>query len=386
MAVPTTGRAVSQDPAARRLTYVITSLGLGGAQQQVRQLAARMQARGWDVEVVTLIADSSAAAAAALAPGVTQSSLAMRRGRPDPRGVARLAHHLRQRQPAVVHSHMVHANLVARMARLLVRIPVLVCTAHNTIEGGRWVDLAYRYTDRLCDLTTNVSPQAVERYVAVGAAPAGRIRYVANGIDVANYGDRIEGAERRAVLAELGVKDPGFVWLNAGRLAPEKDLATLLRAFRACIDHEPAQHLLLAGDGGEREALQRQANELGLAGHVSFLGYRDDVVRLMRAVDAFVMSSAWEGLPIVLLEAAACRLPAVATRVGGTTEIVLDGVSGAVVEPGDAGELAQSMRAIVALQPAERHALGDAAHRHVTSQFDLDRVTSTWEQTFSELA
>ena len=258
-----------------------------------------------------------------------------RRRVPDVRAVLRLARHLRARHPDVVHAHMVHANLMARACRPLAPVPVLVCTAHSPFEGGRAYDLAYRASDRWCNLTTNVSPQAVARYVASGAVPsAERIQYVPNGIDVAGYGPRLDAQERRVLLAELAVPPDRFVWLCAGRLAVEKDLGTLLRALRRAIDVDPRHHLLLAGTGDERGDLERIAADLGVTEHVAFLGYRDDIVRLMRGVDGYVLSSAWEGLPMVLLEASACRLPAVTTRVGGTTEIVLEGETGLVVRAG----------------------------------------------------
>ena len=366
-----------------RLTYVITSLGLGGAQQQVASLARRFTERGWDVDVVSLLGAAAGATTVALPDEVAVTSLDMTRRRvPDVRGVVRLARHLRARAPDVVHAHMVHANLMARACRPWARMPVLVCTAHSPFEGGRLYDLAYRATDRWCDLTTNVSPQAVARYLATGAVPSpDRIRYVPNGIDVAGYGPRLD-PERRALLAELGVAPDRFVWLCAGRLAVEKDLGTLLQALRRTLEHEPRHHVLLAGDGDDRAALEATAAELGVADRVTFLGYRNDVVRLMRAADGYVLSSAWEGLPMVLLEAAACRLPAVTTRVGGTTEIVLDGETGVVVEPRDPEALARGLNELAARSAAERAAMGEAARRHVAEGFDLERVTDLWEELF----
>lgn len=366
----------------RRLTYVITSLGLGGAQQQVASLARCMLDRGWVVDVVSLL-DSPATTS--LPIGIPARSLGMRRRIPDVRGVTRLAAHLSTARPDVVHSHMLHANLVARMARLLSSVPVLVSTAHNTIEGGRWVDLAYRLTDRLADLTTNVSREAVARYVRTGAVPAHRIRYVANGIDVGPGVDVSSVGLRDHLLEAHGVLPDRFLWFNAGRLAREKDLPTLLEAFRILVERDTTNHLLIAGDGDERTKLEQLTLDLGLQNHTTFLGYRPDVPQLLRAVDAFAMSSAWEGLPMILLEASAARLPVVATRVGGTTEIVIDGTTGFVVEPRDPRALAQAMGRLRGLRSHERAAMGQAAHDHVERTFSLSRVADTWESIYTEL-
>jgi len=370
----------------RRLTLVVTSLGHGGAQQQVGALAVRLARRGWEVDVVTLLEEDASTTTVDLPDEIPVSSLRMRRRVPDVRGVARLARHLRRRSPAVVHSHMLHANLVARAARPFSRVPVLVCTAHNVTEGGRWVDGAYRITDRWCDLTTNVSPQAVQRYVEAGAVPPSRIRHMPNGIDASAYGPARRGEARAAARRALGVSAEAFVWLNAGRHEPPKDLETLLRAFRSVVAHDPSHHLLMAGDGPVRADLEALAANLDLGGSVTFLGFRGDVPDLMRDADGFVMSSVWEGLPIVLLEAAASRLPTVATRVGGTTEVVVDGQTGRVVEPREPEALAAAMRSVAERAPEEREEMGESARRRVEDRFDLERVVDAWEEVYADLA
>lgn len=349
-------------------------------------MAVRFARRGWQVDVVTLLAEDASTRTVDLPDEVPVTSLRMRRRVPDVRGVARLVSHLRRRSPTVVHSHMLHANLVTRVARPFSRVPALVCTAHNITEGGRWVDAAYRITDRWCDLTTNVSPQAVRRYVEDGAVPADRIRHMPNGIDASAYGPPLRGEARDAARRELGVASDAFVWLNAGRHEPPKDLHNLLRAFRSLLSEDPNHHLLMAGDGPVRADLESAASELDLHESVTFLGYRNDVPDVMRSVDSFVMSSVWEGLPIVLLEAAASRLPTVATRVGGTTEVVIDGQTGCVVEPRDTSALAAAMRSVAELAPKERATMGEAARRHVEDRFDLERVVDAWEEVYAVLA
>ena len=370
----------------RRLTFVITSLGLGGAQQQVRSLCARFRGRGgWDVDVVSLLDLAVAPPTGALPDGVAVTSLGMRRRPADVLALPRLVRHLRARRPDVVHAHMVHANLLARLARPFARVPVLVCTAHSPYEGGRAIDTAYRATDRLASVTTNVSAHAARGFVERGAVPAARILVVANGVEVDAYGPRLEPAERGALRTELGVPPGRFAWLSAGRLAREKDLGTLLHAFRTLLGRNPEQHLVIAGDGSERTELERRAHELGLGAHVSFVGFRSDVVRLMRGLDAFTMSSAWEGLPIVLLEAGACRLPSVATDVGATNEVLLDRVTGRLAPPGDPEALAAAMADVAGLGSTDRERMGEAARAHVAANYDLDRVVDAWEGLYEEL-
>src|SRR4051812_13606245 len=136
--------------ATMSILYLINALGYGGAEVQVCRLARGMKRRGHDVTVVTLI-PPVALADTLRNEGIEVESLGMRPGFPNPLGVLRLVRMLRERAPMVVHSHIVHANLLARIARPLSRVPVLICSAHSVTECRRWLELGYRYTDRLAD-------------------------------------------------------------------------------------------------------------------------------------------------------------------------------------------------------------------------------------------
>ena len=204
---------------------------------------------------------------------------------------------LRQWQPDVVHSHMVHANLLARIARLFCKIPVLISTAHSINEGGRWREVAYHLTDPLADLTTNVSQAAVDRYIRVGVAPKEKIIFMPNGIDTSRFKpDRTTG---QCLRNELGV-DNNFVWLSVGRFEAAKDYPNMLRAFKVVTSKSQNAVLFLAGRGSLLEEIRKLTNDLDLENKVRFLGVRRDIAELMNAADAFVLSSAWEGMPMVL--------------------------------------------------------------------------------------
>ncbi len=118
---------------------------------------------------------------------------------------------------------------------------------------------------------------------------------------------------------------------------------------------------------------------------LSLLGYRGDVADLMRAADGYVLSSAWEGLPMVLLEAAASELPIVATRVGGNEDAVTDGLNGLLVESGKPAALADAMRAVMAKDDEARHAMGRAGRELVRQGFDLESTIDTWVALYTEL-
>lgn len=356
--------------------YVITDLDHGGAENQVVELAARFVSRGWRVHVVSLM-EPEAFVEELTAAGARVSSLGMRRGVADPRSLLALARLYREHAPDVVHSHMVHANIAARLARLLTPVPFLISTAHNVVEGGPALELAYRVTDPMAELTTNVSLAGVERYLRVGATVPSKSMFVANGIDVARFTRSAEA--RSSIRGSLGL-GAGFVWLAVGRFAEAKDYPNMIRALaRAGTDST----LLIAGQGDLREATETLAKELGVFERVWFLGLRRDIAALASAADAFVMSSSWEGLPIALLEATACGLPAVSTDVGGIAQVVRPD-TGRLVPPHDSEALAEAMRFMEGLPSEHLTSMGAAARETTVATFDIERVVDTWEALYRQ--
>lgn len=368
-----------------RSLLLVTGLAYGGAETQLVRLATRLKERGWEVRVVSLL-PPRAYVEELEAVGIPVFSLGIRRKLPDPRPILRLARLIREWRPHILHSHMVHANLLARLVRLLAPVPVLVCTVHSIDErgrkgSGRLREISYRLTDPLCDLTTQVSQAGLERYVRVGAVPRHKIRYIPNGVDTEHFKPNPE--DRLKMRKELRAE--GFVWLAVGRFDPPKDYPTMLQAFTQVVRNDPNTVLLIAGDGPLRKTMEIMAQELGIEKHVRFLGIRKDIPQLMNAAEAYVMSSTWEGMPMVLLEASATGLPIVATDVGGNREVVVDGKTGFLVPPKDPKALAQAMLRLMNLPEEERRKMGEVARQHIEANFSLDRVVDQWEALYREL-
>ena len=364
-----------------RVLLLSTSMGMGGADQQLMSVAGALRDRGWDVGIVAM---------AALGPmglqarqmGIPVESLEMPRGVPDPRGLKRLAGMIRSRRPDIVHSHLVHANLMARVLRTIIPMPVLISTIHSNFDGGRLRLLAYRLTDRLADRTTIVSATAAERYVGMRAVPRERLRVIPNGVDTARFRPLpAAGAELRR---RLGLGD-SFVWLAVGRFELAKDYPNMLAAFAKVAERQPTATLLLVGTGSLQPDTEALVRSLGLESRVRFLGVRRDVTELLSAADGYVLSSAWEGMPIVLLEAGAAGIPVVCTAVGGNREVVLDGVTGFVVPPRDSAALADAMIRLSALTPEERRLLGQRGRAHIEANYSLARIVDLWEAMYREL-
>ncbi len=369
-------------PMNKSITFVVNTLTHGGAEIQVSRLANGFQRRGWRVAVVSMLPPVALDTQLREA-GIEVFCLNMTPGVPNPLAILKLSKFIRDRAPQVVHSHIVHANLLARVSRLFAKMPVLVCTAHSLKEGC-WVhDLGYRYTDRLADLTTNVSQAAVDRYVRLGLAPAGRIRFMPNGVDLTRF--QRNGSQRARLRQQLGLESR-FVWLAVARMEPDKDHANLFRAFAAVAANHPADPLLLLVGQGELESELRQlVDNLKLSRCVRFMGVRDDVADLMNAADAQVLSSSMEGMPLVLQEASATGLPIVATDVGGNAEVVIHESSGLIVPPRDSPALADAMCSVMKMTAEQRDAMGRRGRDHVESNFNIDRVLDRWEGIYGEL-
>jgi glycosyltransferase involved in cell wall biosynthesis len=229
--------------------------------------------------------------------------------------------------------------------------------------------LAYRLTDRFCALTTHVSEDARAAMVARGAVPATRIAVVPNGIDIARF--RPDAQARHRLRAALGIAPGTRVVLNVGRLAAEKAQHRLIDAF-AQARTGFASHLLIAGEGSLRASLAAQIRTLGLGDNVALLGARDDVPALMNAADLFVLSSEFEGLPLVVGEALACGLPVIATDVAGVRALLGD--DGRIVPIGDTAALANALRAALETPPGN----GDHRRNLLPPGFALPEVAARW--------
>ena len=359
-----------------RILLLSTSMGMGGADQQLLSAALGLRDRGHEVRIVSLtpLGEMGARARAA---GLQIDSLEMQRGVPDPRALVRLIRLVRAWRPAVLHSHMLHANLMARALRPFTRIPAVVSTIHNIDEGGRLRMLAYRLSNGLVDHMTIISQAAADRFIRDRIVPRALLEVVPNGVDTERYQGLPAGTRDR--LRRSLQLDREFVWLAVGRFEAAKDHPNMLRAFARVVAQRPDAVLLLVGRGRLQAEVEALAGTLALAGRVRFVGTREDVPELMTVADGYVMSSAWEGMPMVLLEAGAGGLPIVATRVGGNAEVVQEGVSGFLVPPGNDQALGAAMLRLMALPEAERRAMGTRGHDHVRQHYGLGRVVDRYE-------
>ena len=214
-----------------------------------------------------------------------------------------------------------------------------------------------------------MSEAVAKRQIKVGTVPKHKCSVVTNGIDSDIF--KPSTARRAEVRAQLNSSD-SFVWLAAGRLAPAKDYPNLLRAFSLLRREFPSAQLWIAGQGSELEEnrLKALAESTGNSPSVRWLGLRDDMPVLLNAADGFVLSSAWEGMPLVIGEAMAMEKPVVATDVGGVGELVGD--AGVLVPPKDPEALTEAMLGVMRMTGEQRQRMGNAARERIRHHFDMN--------------
>lgn len=360
-----------------KVLMVVTGLSMGGAEKVVTDLADALVSNGCEVVLVYL-----------------KGPLQVRPKRSDVglvcldmdsttavfSGYARFRTVIREFQPDIVHSHMFHATMLARLVRMSISVPCVISTMHTAYDGGRLRAAAYRFTDRLTDISTNVSHEAVQAFVANRAVRPGRMITVHNGIAVDQF--KASSEARARVRDTFGIDEDCKLFFAAGRLGWSKDYPNMFHALAQLRD-DVRFKLLIAGDGPLRSELEGLVDELDLSSQVEFLGIRQDIAHLMSAADVYVLSSAGEGFGLVVAEAMACECVVVATDSGGVREVLGD--AGFLVPSRDPAALAAALRAACSLSGADAGKLGRTARQRIVQTYSFERALDKWNELYANL-
>lgn len=382
-----------------KVLRVIARLNVGGPALHVAYLTEGLAARGYDTTLVAGTVGSGEESMAFVAAEhhvqVETIDELHRNISPfrDARSILRLARIIRRERPAILHTHTAKAGAVGRIAALLAgdaRPPIVVHTFHGHVLRGYFnpvASFAFRVLERwLARASTKlvaVSPEVRDDLVELGVAPASKFEVIRLGIELDR---RIggDGAGRRETRRMIGIGEDVFVVGWFGRMTAVKRTGDVVRALRALVDRDVDARLLLVGDGPERGALERQAHELGVMKRCLFLGYQQEVSRYYDAIDALLLPSANEGTPVSVIEALAAQRPAVATDVGGTADVITDGLDGFLVEPGDVDALAARL-AELARDPERRARMGEAGRSRVLGRYAVDRLIDDVDRLYRSL-
>lgn len=289
----------------------------------------------------------------------------------------------------VLHAHQYTPFFYSALACRLAKRPLrLVFTEH----GRHYPDvvgwkrrLANRFwLARKADATTACCEFAADAVRRKDGFSQNSVLVVPNGIDIDRFRLPESVEERKAMRASIGLDDNLKYVVTPARFHPVKDHATLVQAFARVVAARDDARLLLLGDGEERPAVERLVTELGIASRVHFLGVRNDVEKFLAAADVFALSSLSEAASVTILEAMACQRPVVATRVGGTPELVRDGVDGLLTPRQDSEGLAQSLLRLLS-DDALAEKMGRSGRERVLERFRLDQAVDAYLGIYRQL-
>jgi glycosyltransferase involved in cell wall biosynthesis len=347
-----------------KILYVITGLTLGGAEKVVCTLADEMVKKGHEVKIAYLkgrVEVQPQSKQIELIELKLNSPLAFFKAS------SRYKTLITQFKPDVIHAHMVHANIFARLNQLYTGKKFLICSAHNSNEGGALRMLAYKWTDALSNINTNVSCEATEALVKKGAFKSENVCTMYNGVDLNKFN------VQPVAKSSLDKK----ICLSVGRLNVQKDYFNLINAI-ALLDRKLLSNIefYIAGEGELRSEIEQHIQALQLNNTIKLLGMRSDIPALLNRTDYFILSSRHEGLPTVLIEAMACQCFVIATDCGGSAEIMGD--TGLLVEKENSTELAKALQYAFALDEQVILENNLKARQRVENNFSLPQSVNQW--------
>jgi glycosyltransferase involved in cell wall biosynthesis len=355
------------------VALVITDLDGGGAERSLAMLATRLDLRRWQPAVFCLGGHGQ------LVEVIRQADVAcecLEVNRRNPlQAIARLARGLRRFDPQLVQSFMFHANLAARAAAPWAGWPWVVGGLRVAEHQKQWHLIVDRLTAPLTTGSVCVSRGVLRFSRDVAGLNPDRLTVIPNGIDPRPFDNAVAVSR-----AAIGIPENAHLALYVGRLDLQKGLPDLLEAAERVTAQRPDWHLALAGDGPSRSwVLEQLVKHPRLAEKAHWLGRRDDVPGLLKTADVLVLASLWEGMPNVVLEAMASRLPVIGTAVEGTEDLVLPGRTGWLVRPRDPEALSRAL--IEAVDFPERcHQYGEEGRLRVERDFSLETTLEAYER------
>lgn len=366
-----------------KIVYLINGLGSGGAEMMLYRLLQRLDRSRFEPEVITLLEIEGPLAAKIKSLGVQVNSIDTK-SKTDIGSIIRLYKVLKKKEPVIVHGQLYAADLLSRLVGSLAGVPIIISSIRNERYGNYFRDYLIKITERFTTRTTIVSKSAAERFINDRVIPRYKLKIIYNGINPNDFYFGLNENDKNALRISMNLPKEKFLILSVASLTNQKGYYDLIKATQRLIEEDNDLLLLLAGSGPLEKELKRWVNELNLKQNVCFIGRSDNVPKLMALADCFVLSSHWEGLPGVILEAMASELPVVATAVGGTPELVSDGVTGYLVPPKMPGQLATALKNVIEMDVSERIFMGQAGRKRVEEHFHVDEMVKAYEQLYYE--
>jgi len=375
------------------VAHIITKLELGGAQQNTLFTVSHLDRTRFHPILMTGGEPGLLDREAASVPTVEFYRVAslIRPVSPlaDLLALIRLTRLLAGLKPTIVHTHSSKAGIVGRLAAKLAGVPIIIHSIHGfgfTPAQGpmvrRFLVVVERLVARVTTRFIAVSEANRKQGVDMGLFTMDRCVVIRSGIDVERF--RTTKVHRESKRRELGLDPTRPVVGMIAPFKPQKAPLDFVRVVALVHEVKPDTQFLLVGDGELRSAIETEIAQSGLTGLVHLTGWRRDIPEIIRCLDVFVLTSRWEGLPRVYLEARASGVPAVGTNVDGASEAVQDGVNGYLAEPGDVRTMAERVLHLLA-HPDEAARMGQNGMA-LPDEFDIRRMVLRQEEEYERLA
>lgn len=345
-----------------KILYVITGLGMGGAEVVVCNLADKMHDLGHEVKIVLMTGKILNKPK----NNIEIIHLDMNNIFDFSSSYLKMRNIIKLFNPDVIHSHMIHANIFSRLIRLTTFIPKLICTAHSSNEGGGGRMFAYRVTNFLSDYNTNVSKKAVDSLIAKGAFTKKNLQCIYNGIDIQKFRKKnIQNNQKEIYITTVG------------RFNEAKDYPNLINAISIINNKIPENiKFLFVGDGALREEMEKLCEFKKIKNRIIFMGIRNDIPDILSQSKFFILPSSYEGFGLVVAEAMACECFVIATDSGGVSEVM--GGYGILVKPQDSELLADAILKAINITDNDIIENNLLAKKFIEENFSLESIVKKW--------
>lgn len=372
MTIATSGKRI-------RVLHLVTSLEVGGAQHNMLQGLPRLDPTKYE-HIICSIMDRMQMAEQFRQAGIKVHTLGLNR-KTDLAVVLRLRTLLKRLRPDVMHTYLLHGNVLGRVVGRLTGVPSIIGSELTIGQARLWGRIATKLTNPLTDAVEVNSITGGEAVVKDLGVPQEKIEVVLPGLDLDEFRSTVN---RDKVRVDLGVEAGKHLVLYVGRLRPVKGVEYGIRAFAMALSQNLDLHMVLAGEGEQREELQALVKSLGISERVSFLGVRNDLPDLLSAADSVLMPSLTEGFPRVAVEAMAASKPVIATEVGGVPEAITHGESGILVQAKDIEGMSAALVDLVRNAELQSR-LSTAARNHVEQSYSVEKYVARLDEIYSRL-
>jgi glycosyltransferase involved in cell wall biosynthesis len=368
----------------RRVFYLVDSFNVGGTETQAVELALRIGSADYEVTLGSLRAEGPLLERLRGTPVVVRE-FHPRGGIDTPQGIyqmLRLSWFLRRGKFDVVHTHDLWSNLIGIPAAWLAGTPAIISSRRDLAHFGWYQGKRRVWLRRIQNLSgavlTNATPVRDALIADDGFAPE-KLRVIHNGVDIAKF----QVPSERDILFP-GVGSGKLIVLVGNMHTDVKGHPWLIASAPAVIREFPSTRFVMVGDGKERPNFAKQVSDLGLSQNFIFLGSRGDVPRILASCDIAVLPSRAEGLPNAVLEYMAAGLPTVVSRVGGSEDLVQDGISGLLVPPEDSAALSAAFLRYLR-NPDEAHQIAQRGREFVVNNFSFERLVREVDELYTAL-